>query len=130
MIHMDDEWRDRAACQGQPAEFFFARSDRYGVDRHDPAALAEGKRICNGCPVREECLDAALDGGDDVYGLWGGTTKREREALRRRIRRVKCPVCLGTDLHADGLMQVCGDCGQSWTITRPSQARLKAEEAA
>lgn len=129
-MDLTEEWRDRANCNGQPAEFFFPVPDRYGVDRHDPVALAEGKRLCNACDVKVECLAAALGDGKDVHGLWGGTTKAERESLVRCIRRAKCPVCLGADLHETGVLQVCGDCGQSWVIVRPSQTRVNADEAA
>ena len=41
------------------------------------------KVVCIGCPVQRECLEYALDNGE--YGVWGGTSERER----RRIRRVK-----------------------------------------
>jgi hypothetical protein len=40
--------------------------------------------ICEVCPVRQECLEAAL--ADPVLvGLWGGTTDAERRELRRRV---------------------------------------------
>jgi WhiB family transcriptional regulator, redox-sensing transcriptional regulator len=121
-----DGWRERAACNDKPTDLFFPTPDRYGYERHDPAALAQAKRICDTCLVREECLEFALDGGD-VYGVWGGTTKAERERLKRFIPRRKCPVCLGEDLRTDMARQVCCDCGHSWSIRRPSaQARANA----
>jgi WhiB family redox-sensing transcriptional regulator len=125
-------WVDQAACKGAPIEYFFAVTpDRYGVERHDPVLLAEGRRICDRCPVREECLDAALAKGLDVHGVWGGTTKAERERLLRHIRRAKCPVCASASLRAEDFSQVCLDCGQSWTIVRPSaQTRPAADTAA
>lgn len=36
--------------------------------------VAAAKDICNGCPVRRECLDYKLATGSD-YGVWGGETK-------------------------------------------------------
>lgn len=46
------------------------------------------RAICDGCPVKAECLGFALDTGER-YGMWGGMTPMERrtEARRRRIRR-------------------------------------------
>jgi WhiB family redox-sensing transcriptional regulator len=41
------------------------------------------KRICRGCPVRDDCLVEALDNRIDT-GVWGGMTERERRALLRR----------------------------------------------
>lgn len=123
-------WQDRAACRGKPIEFFFG--DAADADRN--AALeVEGRRVCNGCPVREECFAWALSGGRDVYGMWGGTTKTEREKLLRHIRRSKCPVCVGENLvcgDPGDAVQVCCDCGHSWTTMRPStHARLNADAA-
>ncbi|MER7688437.1 WhiB family transcriptional regulator [Streptomyces sp. NPDC097610] len=37
------------------------------------------------CPVRERCLQWALDVGQ--VGIWGGTTESERRATRRRSAR-------------------------------------------
>ena len=45
------------------------------------------KEICNGtpvrpgCPVRVECREYAV-GSERVFGIWGGTTERDRERLR------------------------------------------------
>lgn len=126
-----DNWRDRPACRDQPQELFFGLPDRYGIDRHSPDLLAEARRFCARCEVQPECLDAALAGGPDVFGVWGGTTKREREALRRFIVRAKCPVCAGDRLCPVDGRQVCFDCGLSWPIVRPSaQARANADTAA
>ena len=43
------------------------------------------KRICAGCPVTGECLDAAL-ARDERFGIWGGLSERERDELRDRQR--------------------------------------------
>jgi hypothetical protein len=53
------------------------------------AEVAKAKRMCADCPVRAECLTTAVRLGDDALGIWGGTTKEERDALRRaQLRRV------------------------------------------
>lgn len=67
-------WRLSASCIGQ-ADLFFPSKDR----RDD----IEAKRICRGCPVREECLTAALAEEGKVsqwerYGTRGGMNPRER----------------------------------------------------
>jgi predicted RecB family nuclease len=38
------------------------------------------KEECAGCPLVEACLDYALR--HDVVGIWGGSTARERRAMR------------------------------------------------
>jgi len=47
-------------------------------------AKAEAARaVCAGCPVRNECLDDAVT-ANVQYGVWGGTTPRERRRIRRQ----------------------------------------------
>ena len=46
------------------------------------AAQREAAQLCSlVCPVQAECLQAALD-NDERYGVWGGTTERERQRIR------------------------------------------------
>jgi WhiB family redox-sensing transcriptional regulator len=49
-------------------------------EKHDYGPTRE---LCDGCPVPQECLEAALD-DDSLVGLWGGMTERERREMRRR----------------------------------------------
>jgi WhiB family redox-sensing transcriptional regulator len=76
-------WRARAACHQFDSALFFP--DRPAYRRNDVAAA---KAICCRCPVREACLEAAMDGGEKV-GIWGGLTPIERTNLRRRRRRAR-----------------------------------------
>ncbi|MDQ0815055.1 WhiB family redox-sensing transcriptional regulator [Streptomyces sp. B3I7] len=74
-----DNWRDRAACRTEDPDLFFP------VGTTGPALLQieEAKSVCRGCPVRDECLEWALEAGQDI-GVWGGLTELERRALKRR----------------------------------------------
>lgn len=49
----------------------------------DKKKRRQAKAICNQCPVRELCLDYALEAGEPA-GIWGGTSPEERHAIRRR----------------------------------------------
>lgn len=42
----------------------------------------EAKAVCASCLVRDECLQYALDNGIH-FGIWGGTSERERKSRRR-----------------------------------------------
>lgn len=64
-------WLDRAACKGYDTDLFFP--DKSG---HPKWAI----KICAGCPVRQECLDYAIEAGCR-FGVYGGYTSRQREAL-------------------------------------------------
>lgn len=81
---MDWSWVEDAACCGKPVRLFFPFTD----DREGPAdgpVTAAAKKICAGCPVRQTCLEVALATGDG--GIWGGTTLKERNAMKRRQPR-------------------------------------------
>lgn len=68
------DWVRHAECRGMPELFFPQRG----------ASTKEAKAVCAMCPVRQECLDHAIDVGEK-FGIWGGLSERER----RRIRRTK-----------------------------------------
>lgn len=71
-----EEWRDQAACRGYRTSIFVP-SDGDTPHAVDPTAAA----LCDGCPVRPDCLDYALN--HTVHGYWGGTSERQRRRLRR-----------------------------------------------
>ncbi|MDX2561936.1 WhiB family transcriptional regulator [Streptomyces sp. NPDC087219] len=77
-----DSWRASAACQDVDPDLFFP------VGTGAPALVQaeEAKEICRGCPVREACLDWAMDDSRQVTGVWGGLDENERRALKRRLR--------------------------------------------
>ncbi|MCZ9346675.1 WhiB family transcriptional regulator, partial [Streptomyces sp. TRM76130] len=56
------------------------------VGTSGPALLQteQAKAVCRRCPVRERCLEWALDSGQSI-GVWGGTDENERRALKRRL---------------------------------------------
>jgi WhiB family redox-sensing transcriptional regulator len=75
-------WRERAACRGVDTELFFP------IGNSGPATLAqidEAKAVCGRCPVVEQCLKWATEGGE--VGIWGGMTDSERCDIRRRGAR-------------------------------------------
>ena len=71
-------WRLNAACRQVDPELFFP------VGTTGPAIdqVGRAKGICQGCPVREACLGWALR-NQIAFGIWGGTTEEDRQALRR-----------------------------------------------
>lgn len=82
------EWQDDAACLGIDPEMFF--TDGGPV----PAQILA---ICNGCTVRTECLDFAMDiEGEHVghrhrQGVFGGLSGLERSRLARRMQLAELP---------------------------------------
>jgi len=43
--------------------------------------VAAAKEICYSCPLMASCLEYALRGQE--IGIWGGTTERQRDKLRK-----------------------------------------------
>ena len=70
------DWHKGALCAQTDPEIFF--NDKC-VDR-SPLA----KRICGNCPVSEQCLQESLDNFEE-FGVWGGTTGKERLTMLRGI---------------------------------------------
>ena len=70
------DW-EGAACQGLDVNIFFP-----GVGENNKAKLAV--LVCSTCSIRLRCLEYALQWSSrDCPGIWGGTTERHRQQLRR-----------------------------------------------
>jgi WhiB family redox-sensing transcriptional regulator len=68
------EWID----DGQIFEAFGDTSEFYN----------EARKVCEICPLKEQCLQRALD-NKERHGMFGGHTPLERRRIERRIRRQK-----------------------------------------
>ena len=75
-------WVDRARCTGEDPELFFPM----GAPRLVMVQTERAKAVCDGCPVRDQCLEWSLATAQDA-GVWGGLDEDERRAIRRRRRR-------------------------------------------
>ncbi|MER6315429.1 WhiB family transcriptional regulator [Streptomyces sp. NPDC001581] len=75
-------WRHEAACRWEDPDLFFP------VGSSGPALvqIEEAKAVCSRCPVRENCLQWALEGGQD-FGVCGGMSEEERRVAKRRAAR-------------------------------------------
>jgi hypothetical protein len=62
-----NSWRFKGACYGFNVNFFFPHSQK----------ASESKKFCTDCPVKSLCKTYAVS--HDEYGIWGGTTRHERE---------------------------------------------------
>ena len=75
------QWQERAACRDYGSELFFAPDNEWRVLRVRREQAA--KKVCAACPVQAECLRFA-DSSPEKFGVWGGTTQRERLGGVRR----------------------------------------------
>lgn len=125
------KWQKDAAC-GLPinngmADYFFSKV---------PEEKYAAKNLCYSCPVREQCLQWALE-NKQIWGVWGGKDEVEiRRALSvsyrgeesRRKRFPNCPYCSArpfqlktfeAEIPTGGRWTVakiveCSECGFSW----------------
>lgn len=75
-------WLHSAACRDEDPELFFP------IGNTGPALvqIEEAKAVCRRCPVREQCLQWALESGQD-HGVWGGMGQDDRRRFARRAAR-------------------------------------------
>lgn len=73
---MDTSWMAQGNCANQAPDQFFP-SDGVGVEK--------AKKICDGCPVTESCLEYALRNRID-HGVWGGCSERQRRRILKARR--------------------------------------------
>ncbi len=66
-------WVSKALCRSADPDELFVRG----------AAQRKATGICRNCPVIADCLADALDNHME-FGVWGGTTERQRRALLRQ----------------------------------------------
>jgi WhiB family redox-sensing transcriptional regulator len=74
------DWMDEGNCRGMDPEIFHPHKE-------DKRGLARAVAICHNCPVREPCLEHALDEGTRVRGIWAGTSDKERGYMRRNRKQ-------------------------------------------
>lgn len=70
------DWYRFAPCAEIGGEFWFPEPKEQGV---------EAKRICAGCPFKWQCLQGALERGEE-HGIWGGVAARQLPRIRRQMR--------------------------------------------
>ena len=67
-----EPWMADALCAQTDPEAFFPEKG---------GATKPAKKLCDACPVRAQCLAYALKNGE-TEGIWGGTSPKERRAMR------------------------------------------------
>lgn len=63
-----------AACRSDDPELFFPAT---------PQGVQAARQRCAGCPLVVACREWGLH--HEAYGIWGGTTARDRKRLRRDL---------------------------------------------
>lgn len=74
-------WQAAAACASVDPALFFPEDGQ-------EEWVAAARRVCGSCPVRGKCLADAV-GRDEQWGVWGGTTEKERRQARAAARAAR-----------------------------------------
>ncbi|MGW0819469.1 WhiB family transcriptional regulator [Streptomyces viridiviolaceus] len=69
------DWQRFAACRGMDSSVFYSPTGERGRLRKEREERA--RRVCEGCPVREQCARMALETREH-YGVWGGLSEADR----------------------------------------------------
>jgi len=72
------DWQLQGLCRELPTEMFFHPEGERGPRRRNRETAA--KAVCNTCPVLAQCRAHAL-AVREPYGIWGGLSEEEREAI-------------------------------------------------
>ncbi len=78
ILEGDLSWQGDALCAQTDPDAFFPEVG-------DDTYLA--KCVCRNCPVREECLDFALEHNETI-GIWGGKSAKERYWMKRKAKEI------------------------------------------
>lgn len=116
-------WQSEGNCVGVSTQ----EADRFHSENLIEQSIMTHE-YCYDCPVRDLCLQSALD-SKTIWGVWGGATQDDlRDALgldengrtdKARVQTTLCPRCREDDITATdrtrvGTMVVCNDCGIKW----------------
>lgn len=71
-LHKPEPWMADALCAQVDGDVWFPAVG---------GSAKEAKAICKQCPVLEQCLAFAVEHHE--MGIWGGTSEKQRQALRR-----------------------------------------------
>ncbi len=77
----DLSWQENAKCVGTDVEVFYLPYGSRMADKRK--RVAEAKKVCFSCSVREQCLQYSLE-NKEVYGVWGGVSEDERRVILNR----------------------------------------------
>ena len=79
LANADYSWRNQAICRDTDPDLFFP----IGTTGQALVQIDRAKEVCEVCPVKNECLEYALETNQDS-GIWGGLDEEQRRNIRRQ----------------------------------------------
>ena len=91
--HETPAWFADAQCLGLPTAWWHPEKLGDAEPGGYNDVYRQARIVCNGCPVREQCLDHAIE-HRETNGMWGGRTPRQRRGdARTKLRALICGHC-------------------------------------
>lgn len=114
MTGLGQDWRHCSRCLGEDGEMFFP-------DPTDHLGNVRAKEFCRPCPVREACLQWAVE-NDIRHGVWGGMLPEERGVATRHtvIHPRRCRDCRDIFYSRREIQVRCSPCSRAH---QPNPAR-------
>lgn len=91
-LTIQSNWAKDAACQDTEIDFFSTRTEE----------KRKAKALCNECPIKQICLQTALDNGER-FGIWGAADEIELRKVQAidafgnshvsTQGKIRCPMC-------------------------------------
>ena len=70
-------------CQNTDPELWFGDSNQNGYTGNERGFnYSDARKLCNKCPVRQQCLEYALANREE-FGMWGGLSPQQRNKILR-----------------------------------------------
>ena len=76
---MNNDWIEKAACQGKGSELFFSDSTFKTINKR---MIEQAKNVCRTCSVSADCLAYAIN-QNERFGIWGGYSSKELSILKK-----------------------------------------------
>lgn len=124
------DWRDEASCSTVDPEIFFPT----GPGGLSAQQERNAKKVCGNCPVRQQCLEWALQTGQHT-GVWGGLSEKERRG-RSPVRESTMTLCMNRQAWIEGRIadgasqkQIARELGVDSGVLSRAIRRFNAERA-
>lgn len=102
MASLDEsDWRNAANCASTDPELFYD-PDKPRSWAEQQKAMRDALAVCAECDAKLACLTEAVETGER-YGIWGGTTEKQRAPLIVEHEKRKTEDLLDHDQDDDRL---------------------------
>lgn len=116
------DWVNHGACRQAVADGVADPSWWFPGAEREMRTINLAKQICEGCVVKSDCLDWAVQ--HEQFGIWGGIGPRQREYVGTG-RKTMCRVCERPfPASTSGRIYCSDECSRAHRLKRRRQSKL------